>query len=69
VNFFSNTYGMGSGASLNGNGGTIDAEKRNGDDAFKVKMYSEAIYWYTQALLSHVDKCKIYLKKSFTSTV
>ena len=46
---------MGSGASISNDdeaasGHIHKVYKRNGDEAYKIQMYAEAIYWYSKAI-------------------
>ena len=43
---------MGSGASISNDdeASTQTVYKRNGDEAYKIQMYAEAIYWYSKAI-------------------
>lgn len=46
---------MGSGASISNDEditSTYKVFKRSGDEAYKIQMYDEAIYWYSQAIYS-----------------
>eukprot|EP01035_Chromulina_nebulosa_P024895 gene24895-32433_t len=49
---------MGSGASISNDEditSTYKVYKRSGDEAYKIQMYDEAIYWYSQAIYSLKD--------------